>query len=527
MDGLRHEVLFGSRVVRCFADRPTDIWAMVAAGADLNAPALRWGLGEEVGEMRYGELLARAEALAGGLAARGVAAGDRMASWLSNRAEYPIWFLACWRLGAVLVPMDTRLSGSEAAHILADSGARVLLAEAALADRLGEQRPELTVLVDVDEGDSLTVPALERLGKGAPLSAKPPAPEALAAILYTSGTTGQPKGVMLSHVNIVHSVLHFARSWGLPRGSITGLAIPGSNITGLVTEFLTFFHLRGSVVLMPPFRAESFLAHAAFHRIDHAFMVPAQYKLCLMHPDIGSHDLSAWRLGSFGGAPMPAAFIAELREKLPGLDLSNGYGATETASPVTLLPAHLTPLYPDAIGLAVPCADLCIMDDQGREVADGEQGELWVSGPMVAMGYWQNEAATREAFVGGWWRSGDIVSRDANGLVRLHDRKKDVVNRGGYKIYSAEVEALIAIHPAVAEVAIVGKPDPVLGERVHAFVCLHPEADPAVDLAGHTRELMADYKCPESWTIGHEPLPRNSNGKLLKRALRDQLAGGA
>lgn len=526
MNRVRHEALFGNRVVRCFAERPTDIWSMVADAAVRQDTALRWGLGDQAGQMSYDALLTRAEALAGALALQGIAAGDRLATWLSNRVEYPLWFLACWRLGAVLVPMDTRLTGAEAAHILADSGARALLAEGALAERLGDSRPPLTVLVDSDAPDAMTMDALERDGAGQPMPPRPADPEALAAILYTSGTTGQPKGVMLAHVNIIHSVLHFAQSWGLPRGSISGLAIPGSNITGLVTEYLTFFHLGGSVVLMPPFRAETFLSHAAFHRIDHAFMVPAQYKLCLMHPDLEAYDLSTWKLGSFGGAPMPAAFVAELQDKLPGLALSNGYGATETASPVALLPASMTPLHPDAVGLAVPCADIAIMDEAGCEVATGEQGELWVSGPMVAMGYWQNEAATRESFVGGWWRSGDIVSCDDKGLIRLHDRKKDVVNRGGYKIYSAEVEALIATHPAVAEVAIVGKPDSVLGERVHAFVCLQPQASADVDLAAHARAMMADYKCPEGWTIGHQPLPRNSNGKLLKRALRDQLAGG-
>ncbi|WP_197417165.1 MULTISPECIES: class I adenylate-forming enzyme family protein [unclassified Sphingomonas] len=517
---LRHELLFGDRMVRCFADRPADIWSMVtesAAGSEA-APALLWG---DEGCLAYADLLGRAEALAQRLVAEGVRRGDRLATWLSNRAEYPIWFLACWRLGAVLVPMDTRLSMKEAAYLLRHSGAAMLLSEAAMVDKLpaSDDLPDLRHVVLAEEMTDWI--------DGGPRPVLPPHEadeEALAAILYTSGTTGAPKGVMLAHVNIVHSVLHFEGSWGLPRGSRTLLAIPGCNVTGLITEFLTFFRLGGAVVLMPPFRAATFIEEAARHRIDHAFMVPAQYKLCLMNDALAAHDLSSWKLGSFGGAPMPAAFIAELRERLPALSLSNGYGATETASPVALLPAALTPDHPDAVGAPVPCADVIVVDEDGREVPPGTPGELWVAGPMVARGYWNNADATRAAFVGGYWRSGDVVTMGADGLVRLHDRKKDVVNRGGYKIYSAEVEAALAEHPAVAEVAVVGRPDPVLGERAHAFVCLKADMSADADaIAAFARERLSDYKCPEGWTIGIDPLPRNSNGKLLKRELRDTL----
>ncbi|MGC6401611.1 class I adenylate-forming enzyme family protein [Sphingomonas sp. FW199] len=517
---LRHELLFGERMVRCFTDRPADVWSMVADSADAsaNAPALLWG---DDGCLGYSDLITRADVLAQRLVAEGVRRGDRLATWLSNRPEYPVWFLACWRMGAVLVPMDTRLSTKEAAYLLSHSGAVMLLSEAAMVDKLpaSDELPDLRRVVLAED--------LAAWMENGPRPVLPPHEadeEALAAILYTSGTTGAPKGVMLAHVNIIHSVLHFEGSWGLPRGSRTLLAIPGCNVTGLITEFLTFFRLGGAVVLMPPFRAATFIEEAARHRIDHAFMVPAQYKLCLMNDALAAHDLSSWKLGSFGGAPMPAAFIAELRERLPALSLSNGYGATETASPVALLPAALTPDYPDAVGAPVPCADVIVVDEDGREVPRGMPGELWVAGPMVARGYWNNPDATRASFVGGYWRSGDVVTLGADGLIRLHDRKKDVVNRGGYKIYSAEVEAALAEHPAVAEVAVVGRPDPVLGERAHAFVCLKPgKTCDAEALASFARERLSDYKCPEGWTIGTDPLPRNSNGKLLKRELRDTL----
>ena len=257
--------------------------------------------------------------------------------------------------------------------------------------------------------------------------------------------------------------------------------------------------------------------------MTHSLMVPAMYNLCLLDASFDESRYAAWRVGAYGGAPMAPATIARFAEKLPKLSLMNAYGATETTSPVTMMPPSETAARSDSVGCAVPCADILVMDEAGREVRDGEQGELWLGGPMVVKGYWQDPGASAENFVAGYWRSGDIGSKDADGYVRVFDRKKDMINRGGYKIYSVEVENVLMGFPGVIEAAVVAAPCPVLGERVHAFVVAGAAIELA-DLKRHCAGLLADYKVPDAITLGDKPLPRNANGKLLKRDLRLEIA---
>jgi O-succinylbenzoic acid--CoA ligase len=219
---------------------------------------------------------------------------------------------------------------------------------------------------------------------------------------------------------------------------------------------------------------------------------------------------------------MPVASIEKLAAQIPSLTLMNCYGATETTSPATMMPQGETAAHNDTVGIPLVCADMRVMDDNGRELPPGEQGELWIAGPMVVKGYWDNPQATADNFTGGYWHSGDVGSIDAQGYVRVLDRKKDMINRGGYKIYCIEVENALYEHPAVQECAVVGKPCPVLGERVHAFITLRKHASDA-ELAAFCASRVSDYKVPESFTLSATPLPRNANGKLMKRALREQL----
>ncbi len=257
--------------------------------------------------------------------------------------------------------------------------------------------------------------------------------------------------------------------------------------------------------------------------MTHTLLVPAMYNLCLLERGFATADLKAWRVGGFGGAPMPPATIARFADKLPALSLMNAYGATETTSPATLMPPSETAARSDSVGRAVPCAEILVMDEAGRELPPGREGEIWMRGPMVAKGYWDNPEATAESFVAGFWRSGDIGAIDAQGFVRVLDRSKDMINRGGYKIYSVEVENALMSHPAVVEAAVVAKPCEVLGERAHAFVTVTGAGASADALTRHCASLLADYKVPDSFTLGLEPLPRNANGKLMKRQLRDEL----
>jgi O-succinylbenzoic acid--CoA ligase len=221
---------------------------------------------------------------------------------------------------------------------------------------------------------------------------------------------------------------------------------------------------------------------------------------------------------------MPEVSISALGAKLPHLSLMNGYGATETASPTSVTPIGEALERRDTIGLPLHCAEVIVVDEHGRELPAGSSGEIWIKGPMVIPGYWQDPEATAASFTGGFWHSGDVGFADAEGYLHLLDRKKDIINRGGYKVASVEVENILAQHPGVLEAAVIAKPCSVLGERVHAFVSRKARALTERDLSAFCAGRLADYKLPESYTLVDEPLPRNGAGKLLKRSLREQLA---
>lgn len=507
---MRPERHFGDRVVRCFAERPASVYDAFARActAAPHAEALLCA-GER---LSYARLAERAARVSAGLAASGIGPGDRVGMLLGNRVQFATTLLGILRLGAIAVPIGTRLQKPEIEFILGQCRARALVHESSLHSRI----PALKLCWDESQIET---------GDGPPPPIAAANEEDTAIILYTSGTTGRPKGAMLTHLNIVHSLLHFQHCLRLGPGERAMLAVPASHVTGVVAILLTIWHVRGCAIVMPEFKPREFLELVARERMTYTILVPAMYNLCLLQPDFDRFDLSSWRVGGYGGAPMPEATIAALRRKLPGLGLHNAYGATETTSPTTLMPAEHAEARADSVGWTVPCGEILVVGPQDRELAAGEAGELWIRGPMVVPGYWDNPEATRQSFTRGYWRSGDVGSVDARGFVRVFDRLKDMVNRGGYKVYSVEVENVLSHHPAVLESAIVGKPCPVLGERVHAFVSLKRPASEE-ELKRFCGERLADYKVPETFTLLDEPLPRNANGKLLKRALREAVPRG-
>jgi acyl-CoA synthetase (AMP-forming)/AMP-acid ligase II len=525
MPDIRREVHFSDRVIRCFAERPASVAQMLADAVRLRPDGEALVCGPQRWSWR--ELHHAVTQCAGGLAARGIQPGDRVALYLDNGAEFVIAVFACAWLGAVAMPISARARTAELAFSLSDAGALAIVC----AQDLQAQVPaaDAVPLLRHRFATGAARPGFEPfavLMQAEPLAGAHVANEEdLAVLLYTSGTTGRPKGAMLTHLNIVHSVMHFAHAMQLGEDDRSIVAVPLSHVTGLVAQLYTMLYARGCVVLMAQFKAAGFVQLAAAQRITHAIMVPAMYNLCLLLPDLHEHDLRAWRIGSYGGAPMPAATIEGIAARLPGVTLMNAYGATETCSPVTIMPMGMTAAHRDSVGVTVPCGDICVVDEAGNEVPRGQAGELWIAGPMVVPGYWRNEQATASEFRGGYWRSGDIGSMDAEGYVRILDRKKDVINRGGYKIYCATVESTLVEHPQVVEAALVGVPCPVLGERVHAFVCVRDldERSQAAALQAFCAERLSDYAVPETWTIGIEALPRNLNGKVMKRELRQAL----
>ncbi|MGJ5208746.1 class I adenylate-forming enzyme family protein [Bradyrhizobium sp. HKCCYLR20261] len=518
---MRSEQRFGDRVVPLFAERPASIWAMVQDAA------ARHGDGEALvcgaRRLSWRETAAAATRIAGGLRARGLQKGDRLALLLGNRIEFVLTLFAAAKLGLITVLLSTRQQTPEIAYVLNDCGARLLLHEAALTDRLplAADTPQLAGRIAVDDDPARS--GFAALADHAPeADGVAVAEEDIAMILYTSGTTGRPKGAMLAHCNIVHSSMIYEVCLGLTPADRSIAAVPLGHVTGVVANVTSMARCAGTLIIMPEFKAGEYLKLAARERVTYTVMVPAMYNLCLLQSDFDSHDLSSWRIGGFGGAPMPVATIEKLAAKIPGLRLVNAYGSTETTSPSTLMPPDLTARHIDSVGLPCPGASILVMDAQGRELPRGEIGEIWIGGGQVIKGYWNRPEATAESFTAGYWHSGDLGSIDADHFVRVFDRQKDMINRGGLKIYSAEVESVLAGHPAVVESAILAKPCPVLGERVHAVVVTRGPVS-AEALRSWCRERLSDYKVPETLIVTPDPLPRNANGKVMKRQLRESL----
>ncbi|WP_233489268.1 AMP-binding protein [Blastococcus sp. TF02-9] len=436
----------------------------------------------------YGELWERALRVAGGLRDAGVGPGDRVAIRLGNGLD---WVLAFWGghlAGAVVVPMNTRLAEPEAEYILADCGAAYVV----LPD---------TPLPDGEPGE---VPQREHRD--------------VAALFYTSGTTGRPKGAMVTHENFLSSVESVIRCRTMERGPehVSLISVPLFHVTGCCSQFMTQCALGGESVVMPAFTPAAFLAAIEEHRISLITSVPTIYELTLRHPDLATTDVSSVRTLSYGGAPMAPELVRRLQVAFPQARLGNGFGLSETSALATFLPHEYAVEHAESVGFPTPVCEVRI--DRPDPVTG--VGELLVRGPNVVAGYWGDPARTAETFVDGWLHTGDVAAI-TDGMVRIVDRAKDMINRGGENVYSVEVENVLAEHPDVLEVAVVGVADPVMGEKVGAVVLPREGAvDLVPSLIAFARERLADYKVPQFVRVIDDGLPRNAGGKVLKTTLR-------
>jgi O-succinylbenzoic acid--CoA ligase len=523
---IRHRTLYGDRIVPCYVDCPDNLDRMLAAtvAAHGDRPALT----DRGQTMTYAALSDSVSHVAAGLAARGVGQGDRVALFLGNRAEFVVLLYALWRLGAVAVPVGIRQSMDELAYMLNQCGAVGLVYEHDLADKVPPATEIPTVQLLVECSDDAQPPQLA--GRGAIAQAdlsgrdrrdapSPARDEDAACIMYTSGTTGRPKGAVLTHLGFWHTARNYRDRFAYTQADRMLLVIPITHISGLLAGLTTMMQVGGQVVLERAFKAATALDTLEGEAITAAILVPAMYNLIQLEPDLETRRLDAWRVGHFGGAAMAEVTITQLAARLPRLQLLNGFGSTETTSAVSLTEPARRDEHLDSVGTLLPCVDIRVLDEAGREVPPGENGELWIRSPGNASGYWDQPEATRKGFVAGYWRSGDIGSVDSERYLRVHDRIKDMINRGGFKVYCVELENVIHAFPGVIEVAAVGVPCPVLGERVHVFVHAGVPVD-ADALRAHVRARLADYKTPDFVTQSRDPLPRNLNGKLSKVPLR-------
>jgi long-chain acyl-CoA synthetase len=518
---LVEEVHHGRRV-RCYGrERPRTLGDVLARAVQ-GAPT-RDAIVDARRRLTWTGLRDEARRVAGALhAAHAVKPGDRVALLVANRAEFGVAVFACALLGAVAVPLNTKLRRGELGFMLAHSGARLLLTEPEWWEAIAPIRAEIPceAVYAIGEAPRGTEP-FARLAEGC--HAPPDVPVAEddpALIMYTSGTTGEPKGAIGTHGGVINGAISFVRCLGLGADERTLVAVPLFHVTGLIAQFLTMAQVAGTTVVMRQFNAAQALGLLDAERITHVVAAPTVYIMMMSEAGHDGHG-GAVRVAAYGGAPIAPDAVRAMRAWLPRARLHNVYGMTETCSPTTVLPDADALARVSSVGRPIPTADVRTVDPlTGRDCGPDEVGELRVRGPMVVPGYWANPDATAAAMGDGWLCTGDLARIDAGGYVTVVDRLKDMINRGGEKVYCVEVEDALCGHPDVLEAAVVGVPDPVYGEVVKACVVPRPgrSVDPA-DVRAWVAGRLAKFKAPRDVLV-LDALPRNASGKVLKSRLR-------
>ncbi|MCZ2859712.1 long-chain-fatty-acid--CoA ligase [Blastococcus sp. VKM Ac-2987] len=479
-----------------------------AGGAD--RPALRM---DDAG-LTYGEFRAAALRVAASLQERGVQPGDRVGLVLPNVLAFPVVFYGALLAGAAVVPMNPLLKAREVQYFLEDSGARLVVTLETTAAPVREA-------ADVVGAEAVVVgPASPaELMADQPLDgAVERSDDDLAVILYTSGTTGQPKGAELTHANLGRNALTTAETLAenTPDDVIMG-CLPLFHVFGLTCGLNTAV-LRGSLLtLIPRFDGAKALQVIARDRVTIFEGVPTMFAAMLHSPDAGQHDVSSLRLCVSGGSAMPVEIMRAFEEQF-GCIVLEGYGLSET-SPVASFNHPHAERKPGSIGTPIRGVEMRLVDDDGNEVAAGEVGEIAIRGENVMRGYWARPEETEKSIPDGWFRTGDLARTDDDGYFFIVDRKKEMIIRGGYNVYPREIEEALYEHPAVAEVAVVGISHPELGEEVAAAVALKPGASAEADeLREFVKARVAAYKYPRHlWLV--DTLPKGPTGKILRRAV--------
>lgn len=471
----------------------------------------------------YAALEDRVERLSAVLAEGGIKAGDRVAYLGFNHPMIAAALFAAARLGAAFVPLNFRLTARELEFVIGDAGVHTLLAGEEHAAVVEAVRPSIPCERILRVGSPVPgVEALEPLLAAASKvpSARSPEPDDVALLMYTSGTTGRPKGAILTHANLWANNLNWMLASDFSSRDVGLNCAPMFHVGGLCVTVLPILFAGGQVVLQQQFDPAAFLRAIERHRVTVTFAVPAMMLFASQHPDFTHADLSSLRLIVAGGAPVPEPLLRVYAER--GIPVSHCYGMTESTSAVTFLETENAVRKLGSCGRPGMLSDVRLIDAAGRVLAEPRsKGEICMRGPNVTKGYWNLPGATAESLDGdGWFRSGDVGYFDEDGFLYVCDRVKDMIISGGENVYPAEIESALYEHSAIAEVAVIGVPDERWGERVVAVVALKPGTSLALeDLQSFARERLAGYKIPRELRF-LDALPRNSNGKVVKMELR-------
>ena len=473
----------------------------------------------------YAELDGQSLAAAGVLRGGGIEPGDRVALMLPNAPSFPVWYYACLRIGAIAVSISTRLAASEVAFVVEDCDAKAFIGSQQATDSSESELPqcaELQLAVDdwgqpIDAGQSLKETGIQTEIYNAD-------PDEAALILYTSGTTGFPKGATLSHGNVrsnVHAFNHLCKM--RPEDRVL-LAVPLFHCFGQNALLNSVLNVGGTIVLQQRFDLAESKQLIADHKVTQLYGVPMMFGL--LHESCNPEDLVSVNYCFSAAATLPIQTSLAWQEKF-GQPIYEGYGLTETSPFATY--NHRIKFVPGSIGMPIDSVEVKIVDPEtGEACPDGKPGEIAIRGPNVMLGYWNRPEETAAAIVDGWFRSGDIGRLDDAGYLYIVDRVKDMIAVGGLKVFPAEVERVLLDHPSVAEAAVVGVPDAVMGEQVLAYLVFADGCDQqqaVAEVRHHVKEHLGNYKVPRQ-LIAIETLPRNPSGKVLKTKLRE-LAGSS
>jgi long-chain acyl-CoA synthetase len=515
-----------NREIQVYENRPKHLFSM------LEETVRKYGDKEALvlNDVRftYHEMLKKVEQIAGNLRnSMCLKKGDRVALLLGNNIEFCLLVFACAKLGAIVVPLNTRLKETELSYMLNQSGSKMLFVDDEFLEKVENMRDDQNIkqvqyffLIGNQTSKRKDYLPFEILEQTSSIMETNISEDDPLFIMYTSGTTGLPKGAVGSHLGAIHSSMNYHHVLKTDQEAKTLIAVPLFHVTGLIGQLLHMVRVGGTSVIMRRFKTEEYIRLTAEEEISFLFNVPAIYIMMMTHPNFSLYQYSKINCIAYGGAPMSSETINKLKKYFPNAYLHNAYGATETSSPATIMPQG----YPDdkvtSVGMKVPVGEMKVVNDQDEPCPPGEVGELLIKGPMVVEGYWENAAANQTSFIDGYWRSGDLAKIDQEGFVYIVDRKKDLINRGGEKIFSIEVENVLYDHPKILEAAVVGIPDPIFGEAVKAVVV--PKAQETIEveeIRSFVADRLANYKVPRMIEIAEE-LPRNAAGKILKNVLK-------
>ena len=477
----------------------------------------------------YKELNARVNRVANGLTQLGIKRGDRVALYLHNIPQFVEAFYGAQMCGATIIPMNVMYKAGEIQYILSDAGVKAIITLAPFYANVQAIRSEVPSLEHAIVLAAEPLPGATLWHQAFASQSEQATPiagddEDVAVILYTSGTTGKPKGAMLTHTNLISNIEQFNQQprFRLADHDVSWLGLPLFHVYALNVGMNAGIYLNATLALMERFDPVASLEIFQRDKITILFGAPPMYVAWVLNPAVGSYNLSSIRAAFSGAAALPVAILEKFKQ-LTGVDIMEGYGLTETA-PVATSNAIGPVVKPGSIGPAIPGIEIKIVDDNDNEVPVGEVGELVCRGPNVMKGYFNKPEANEEAFRGGWFHTGDLAKVDEDGYYYIVDRKKDMILVSGFNVYPREVEEFLYRHPKIADAAVVQAPDEYQGESVMAFVVLRQgQTATEREIIDYCRDGIAVFKCPRHVEFRAE-LPKNMTGKVLRRELRDDAA---